>query len=62
MAHLDIGWEVGDLGELPATLNSFFLPQSMGSHLSHAAPSSLALPCWCVHGWCECLRFGKVGS
>ena len=28
MAHLDIGWEVGDLSEFLAILNSFFLPKA----------------------------------
>lgn len=28
MAYLDIGWEVGELSEMMAILNSFFLPQA----------------------------------
>lgn len=61
MAHLDIGWEVGDLSEFLAILNAFFLPKAWVdvSVMLLNAPSLLS--CWCVHGWCECLCFGEVG-
>lgn len=60
MAYLDIGWEVGDLSEILAILNSSFLPQAWVDVSAMLLKAPLALS-WYVQGWCEFLCFGDVG-
>lgn len=48
MAHLDIGWEVGDLSEILAILNSFFLTQARVDVSAMLLKAPLALSSWYV--------------
>lgn len=48
MAHLDIGWEVGDLSEILAILNSFFLTQARVDVSAMLLKAPLALSSWYI--------------
>lgn len=48
MAHLDIGWEVGDLSEILTILNSFFLTQARVDVSAMLLKAPLALSSWYV--------------
>lgn len=61
MAHLDIRWEVGNLSEFMAILNSFFLPKVRVD----VPVILLKAPMLCLAGvymgGVECLCFWEVG-
>lgn len=60
MAHLDIGWEVGNLSEFMAILNSFFVPKAWVDVSVMLLKASMLCLAHVYMGGIECLCFGEV--
>lgn len=60
-AYLDIGWEVGDLSEIVAILNSFFLPQAWVDISAMLLKAPLLSPPGMYRGGVGACALGRLG-